>query len=36
MRSYVSELETQALAEETGPDPGDRLVDEIERFLRDS
>ncbi len=36
MRSYVSELETQALVEEGGNDPGEQLLDEIERFLRDS
>lgn len=36
MRDYVSRLETQALAEQIGIEPvdPDRLVDEIERFLR--
>lgn len=36
MRSYVSDLETQAMADESGTDPGEALLDEIERFLRDS
>lgn len=34
MKSYVSELENQVLAEEVGS--GDDLLDEIERFLRDT
>ncbi len=36
MRSYVADLESQALADDSGADPGERLLDEIERFLRDS
>ncbi len=35
MREYVEELEAQSLAEEGGFDPVDRLVEEIEDFLRD-
>lgn len=35
MQSYVAELESQALTEETGSDdPGEQLLDEIEKFLR--
>lgn len=36
MRSYVSDLEIQGLADETGTGPAERLVNEIERFLRES
>ncbi|MEX2654795.1 MAG: PAC2 family protein [Acidimicrobiia bacterium] len=36
IREYVEELETQTLTDETVADPVERLVEEIEDFLRDS
>ncbi|MDX1447488.1 MAG: PAC2 family protein [Acidimicrobiia bacterium] len=36
IREYVEELETQTLVGEEGEDPAERLVSEIEDFLRDS
>ncbi|MEX2280280.1 MAG: PAC2 family protein [Acidimicrobiia bacterium] len=36
IREYVEELETQTLTDETDADPVERLVEEIEDFLRDS
>lgn len=36
LRSYVEELEAESLVGEDEIDPGERLVEEIERFLRDS
>ncbi len=35
IREYIEDLETQSLAGESGIDPVDRLVEEIEDFLRD-
>jgi hypothetical protein len=36
IREYVEELETQTLGGTTDADPAEKLVEEIEDFLRDA